>query len=547
MNIIKSGLLSVIIITTLFLAACTQEKSTTSTEDSVPSDAQIPAQDENGTSQNAQPSEVAGLSETDNGESSSAEPATTAEPTASAESAAPAEPTESTEDAAKQSFAGNVPAPAFPTGLDWINTDSPLALTDLRGKVVLLDFWTYGCINCLHIIPELKALEEKYADELVVIGVHSAKFENEGDTENIENIVQRYELKHPVVNDNQYQIWSLYGARAWPTLVLIDPVGNVLGYHAGEDIYDRFDFIIGSMIEEFDQRGLVNRTPLSFNTSQERVESPLLFPGKVLADVEGDRLFISDSNHNRIVVTDFEGNVMEVIGDGQARLQDGDFETASFFRPQGLTLKDQNTLYVADTENHAIRAVNLADRTVETAAGNGEQSYISVNSAKAESLPLNSPWDVLYYDGILYIAMAGQHQIWAFDPESGEIAVYAGSGYEELTDGALLEGGLNQPSGLSTDGLLLYVADSESSSIRTADLDPAGDLATIVGTGLFEFGDIDGTGNEVRLQHPLGVAYDDGKLYVADTYNSKIKIVDPESRESISYLGGSESGWRDGS
>ncbi len=446
------------------------------------------------------------------------------------------------------SFAGQIPAPEFPPGLDWLNSERPLTLTDLRGKVVLLDFWTYGCINCLHIIPELKLLEEKYADELVVIGVHSAKFENEGETKNIRRIIQRYELHHPVVNDNQFQIWSLYGARAWPTLVIIDPDGNVLGYHSGEGIYDQFDFVIGNMIAEFDASGRIDRTPIEIILKNETlIDSPLLFPGKVHADTDNDRLYIADSNHTRVVVTDLVGNVLDVIGDGRARLQDGDFENASFFRPQGITLDDDNNLYVADTENHAIRRIDLDRRTVDTVAGTGEQVYLRVIEAEGISTPLNSPWDVLYHEGLLYVAMAGQHQIWVLDPQDGTLRVFAGSGREELADGLLSEGGLNQPSGLATDGNVLYIADSEASAIRTAGLEPDGRLETVVGTGLFDFGDVDGVGDEVRLQHPLGIATVDELLYVADTYNSKIKVVNPDSSQSSTAFGGDESGWRDGS
>lgn len=446
-----------------------------------------------------------------------------------------------------QSYAGRVPAPEFPAGLDWLNSDRPLTLADLRGKVVLLDFWTYGCINCMHIIPELKRLEEKYADELVVIGVHSAKFENEGETDNIRRIILRYELEHPVINDKDFEVWNQYGARAWPTLVLIDPDGKVLGFHSGEGIYEPFDHIIGLMIAEFDAQGKIDRTPLDLRLEQEgQADSPLRFPGKILADAAHSRLFIADSNHNRLVITDLEGNVLEVIGDGRPRLEDGDYETASFFRPQGLTLADENTLYVADTENHAIRKVDLAARQVETVAGVGRQIYMEVPTAQAKTYGLNSPWDVLYHDGFVYIAMAGQHQVWAYDVAAGTILLHAGSGREELRDGGLTQGGLNQPSGLATDGTVLYIADSEASAIRTADLDPDGELKTIVGTGLFDFGDVDGVGNEVRLQHPLGVVYHEGLLYVADTYNSKIKIVNPETQESTTFLGGDEAGWRDG-
>lgn len=443
-----------------------------------------------------------------------------------------------------RTYAGSVPAPEFPAGLDWLNVEKPLALADLRGKIVLLDFWTYGCINCMHVIPDLKRLEEKYADELVVIGVHSAKFENEGETDNIRRIIQRYELAHPVINDKDFQVWQLYGANAWPTFVLIDPAGEVVGYQSGEGIYDLFDEILGTMVVEWADE--IDPTPLALVLERDSlVDSPLLFPGKVLADVAHDRLFIADSNHNRIVVTDLTGRVQAVIGSGPAGLRDGTFESAQFFRPQGMTLADENTLYVADTENHALRRVDLAAGLVATVAGDGTQVYLRVDSAPAGETGLNSPWDVLYHDGLVYVAMAGQHQLWVYDPAGETIRLFAGSGREELRDGPLLQGGLNQPSGLATDGRLLYFADSEASAIRSADLDPAGALATIVGTGLFDFGDVDGVGDAVRLQHPLAVAYQDGLLYVADTYNSKIKTVDPAARRVQTLFGG-PAGWQDG-
>jgi thiol-disulfide isomerase/thioredoxin/sugar lactone lactonase YvrE len=448
-----------------------------------------------------------------------------------------------TPDGTARSYAGSVPAPEFPPGLDWLNVNGPLSLADLRGKIVLLDFWTYGCINCLHVIPDLKQLEEKYAAELVVVGVHSAKFDNEAETENIRRIIQRYELAHPVVNDHDFVVWNAYGARAWPTFVLIDPQGNIVGYEAGEGIYDLFDFVIGEMVREFEAE--LDRTPLALALERERLANkPLLFPGKVLADAAGQRLFIADSNHNRLVITDFDGRVLEVAGSGIAGLQDGDFLTARFFRPQGLALAGAGTLYVADTGNHAIRRVDLALGTVTTVAGTGEQVYSRTTEGRAQFMPLNSPWDVLYHDGLVYIAMAGQHQIWLYEPATETVRVFAGSGREELRDGPLLQAGLNQPSGLASDGERLYIADSEASAIRVAAF--AGDrLDTLAGTGLFDFGDVDGRGDAVRLQHPLGVAYEDGLLYLADTYNSKIKTLDPDTREVRTYLGG-EIGWRDG-
>lgn len=446
-----------------------------------------------------------------------------------------------------RSYAGKIPAPEFPPNLDWLNTGRPLTLAQLKGKVVLLDFWTYGCVNCMHIIPDLKKLEAKYANELVVIGVHSAKFSNEAETDNIRRVILRYELAHPVVNDDEFAVWQLYGATAWPTLVLIDPEGKVIGSHAGEGGFDLFDEVIGSVVAAFDARGLLDRTPLPLILEREnQADSPLRFPGKVLADAAGNRLFIADSNHNRIVVTDLTGTVLAVIGGGVAGLRDGDYRTARFFRPQGLALADENTLYVADTENHAIRRVDLGTGLVRTVAGTGEQAYMTMERGPALGTALNSPWDVLYARDRLYIAMAGQHQVWVYDPGAEEVFRYAGTGREELKDGPRLTGGLNQPSGLASDGLNLYIADSEASAIRTAGLTADGRLGTVVGVGLFDFGDVDGVGDKVRLQHPLGVAFQDDRLYVADTYNSKIKVINPKKRESLTLFGGEGGGWRDG-
>lgn len=442
-------------------------------------------------------------------------------------------------------FTPRVRAPEFPEKVDWLNVTRPLTLSDLRGKIVLLDFWTYGCVNCMHVIPDLKRLEAKYPHELVVIGVHTAKFEHEAETENIRRLVLRYELEHPVVNDRSYQLWEAYAVRAWPSFALLDPGGYVVGHHAGERVYGLFDTAIAALIKEAEAKGTLDRRPLEMRLEKEGlVDSPLRFPGKILADGANQRLFIADSNHNRILVTDLEGIVQHIIGSGECGKVDGSFAAASFNRPQGLTLADAHTLYVADTENSTIRRVDLAAQQVETAAGTGKQDFIRTASGRALDLALNTPWDVLYHDDTLYIAMAGQHQLWGYKPD-GTVFLLAGTGREALIDGPQLQATLNQPSGLTTDGTTLYFADAEASAIRSAGLDIGGKLQTLVGTGLFDFGDRDGVGDEALLQHPLGVAYHAGRLYVADTYNSKIKIVDPVTREVTTFLG-SERGFQDG-
>ena len=440
-----------------------------------------------------------------------------------------------------------VRAPEFPAGLDWLNSPRPLTLSDLRGKIVLLDFWTYGCVNCMHVIPDLKRLEAKYPHELVVIGVHTAKFEHEAETENIRRLVARYELEHPVINDRHYQIWEAYAVRAWPSFALIDPGGYVVGHHAGERVYGLFDTAITALIRDAEVKGTLDRTPLALRLEPENhLDSFLSFPGKILADGLNNRLFIADSNHNRILITDLAGQVQTIIGSGVAGQQDGEFAAAQFHRPQGLTLANDHTLYVADTENSTIRRVDLAAQQVVTVAGTGKQDFIRPASGRALELALNTPWDVLYQDGTLYIAMAGQHQLWGFNPHLEEsLYLLAGTGREALVDGPQLQGCLNQPSGLTTDGQHLYFADTEASAIRSAGLHIGGRLQTWVGTGLFDFGDRDGVGEDVLLQHPLGVTYHQGLIYVADTYNSKIKVLNPETRAVTTFLGG-ERGWRDG-
>lgn len=449
------------------------------------------------------------------------------------------------------------PAPNFPPGLDWLNIEAPLRMEDLRGKIVILDFWTYGCINCIHMIPVMEQIEEKYADEVVIIGVHSAKFANEGETDNIRQIVQRYELKHPVINDHKFIVWGAYaqyGVQAWPTFVVIDPRGNLLAVQPGEIPFQAFDRVLSGMVEYFDGTGELNRAPLQLSLeSDNQANMALAFPGKVLADEATNRLFISDTNHHRIVVADLlTYEVLDVIGSGARGFDDGDVGEATFDKPQGMALDAANNLlYVADVNNHAVREVDLAARTVRTIAGIGEQSRGFMQPGPAEATRLSSPWDVeLGEDGTLFIAMAGPHQLWAMSLADGTIYPYAGSGREGLLDGALMDAQLAQPSGLEYVDGMLYFADSESSSIRVVDV-RANQIHTLAGptaNDLFAFGDIDGAVGTSRLQHALGVtAGDDGKLYVADTYNSKIKVLDPESKEITSLFGlGGLGGFRDG-
>ncbi len=274
------------------------------------------------------------------------------------------------ETSSAESFAGTTPAPEFPDGLEWINAGAPVTLDSLKGKIVLLDFWTYGCINCIHIIPDLERLEAEYPDELVVIGVHSAKFANEGNTNQLRDIVQRYGLEHPVVNDESFAVWNAWGANAWPTIALIDPASKVVGMRSGEGVYDAVEPVIAGLVAEFDAAGALDRTPIHFALEADNAPRRALnYPGKVLA-VDG-RLWVADTGHNRVLEIDpVTGDVLAAYGSGTRGAQDGPGAQATFDAPQGLTYGAE-TLYVADTDNHLIRAIDLSSGGVTTIAGTG--------------------------------------------------------------------------------------------------------------------------------------------------------------------------------
>jgi sugar lactone lactonase YvrE len=439
-------------------------------------------------------------------------------------------------------------APEFPDGLTWLNTPQPLALAGLRGKVVLVDFWTYGCINCIHNLPDLERLAAEHPDELVIIGVHSGKFTGERDTESLRQTVVRYGMRYPVINDDQLTVWRMWNAQAWPTLVVVDALGTMAGLHVGEGAYRALKPLIVALVREAEQRGRLNRAPLATRAESAGLPRTLLsFPAAVLADEAGGRLFIADTNHHRIVVTDLDGTARMVIGSGARGMADGALRTARFAAPQGMVLSaDGVTLYIADAGNHAIRAVDLQRGTVRTLIGTGARAErYPPASGVAPDVPLSSPV-ALALDGTrLLIAMAGSHQIWRWDPTDGIVAPWAGSAVEGIVDGRLPEAQLAQPGALArgADGTVYFV-DSESSTVRRV---RGGLVSTIAGgtSGLFAFGDVDGIGEQVRLQHPLGIASTDAALYIADTYNHRIKRVDPATGEVRRFVG-SDAGWSDG-
>ncbi|XP_023894808.2 protein SUPPRESSOR OF QUENCHING 1, chloroplastic isoform X2 [Quercus suber] len=454
--------------------------------------------------------------------------------------------------------------PEFPPKLDWLNTAPLQFRRDLKGKVVLLDFWTYCCINCMHVLPDLEFLEKKYKDmPFTVVGVHSAKFDNEKDLEAIRNAVLRYGITHPVVNDGDMYLWRELGINSWPTFAIVGPNGKLLAQIAGEGRQKDLDNLVEAALLFYGRRKMLDYKPIPLSLEKDNdprlFTSPLKFPGKLAIDVLNNRLFISDSNHNRIVVTDLDGNFIVQIGStGEEGLRDGNFDDATFNRPQGLAYNGKkNILYVADTENHALREIDFVNETVRTLAGNGSKGSDYRGGDKGTNQLLNSPWDVCFepVSEKVYIAMAGQHQIWEHNTIDGVTRAFSGDGYERNLNGSSSTNtSFAQPSGvsLSPDLKVAYIADSESSSIRALDLKTGGSRLLaggdpIFSDNLFKFGDHDGIGSEVLLQHPLGVlCAKDGQIYIADSYNHKIKKLDPASKRVSTLAGTGKAGFKDG-
>jgi thiol-disulfide isomerase/thioredoxin len=432
-------------------------------------------------------------------------------------------------------------------GRRWLNTGgAELTLAGLRGKIVLLDFWTFCCINCLHVLDELRDLEERYADVLVTIGVHSPKFVHETDAEAVAAAVERYAVHHPVLDDPELVTWDAYAARAWPTLVVVDPAGYVVAQLSGEGHAHGLGVLIEELVAEHEAAGSLHRGAGPYVAPPEPATA-LRFPGKVIA-LPGGTFLVSDTAHHQLVELEAD-LVTEVrrIGTGERGLADARrwqlshrHDLPRFAEPQGLLLLPEPVaavaaydVVVADTANHALRGVRLADGSVITIAGTGEQlrTRVEVGGTAAE---LSSPWDLAWWQDRVVVAMAGSHQLWSYDPVSGTVDVLAGTTNEGLRDGTREDAFFAQPSGLAAgpDGTL-WVADAETSALRSVQAAPAAgaQVSTAVGMGLFDFGFRDGDAEKALLQHPLGVALlPDGSVALADTYNGALRRYDPATR-----------------
>ncbi|MCW2620416.1 MAG: hypothetical protein JWL64_18 [Frankiales bacterium] len=408
----------------------------------------------------------------------------------------------------------------------WLNTGGvDLTLRGLRGRFVLLDFWTSCCVNCLHVLDELRPLERRFAEELVVVGVHSPKFAFEADHAVLLDAVERYEVHHPVLDDPDLATWSQYAVRAWPTLVLVDPEGYVVHTASGEGHADGLARLLTELVAEHEVKGTLRRGGPAY-VPPAVVATQLRFPGKV-AVTAGGTLVVTDTAHHQVVELAPDGRTeLARVGTGERGLVDG--AAPRFAEPQGVCVLPDGTVLVADTANHVLRAVDLAEGTARTVAGTGALWRPGdPTEGPARDVALSTPWDVEPYDGVVVVAMAGTHQLWAYDGE--RVRVLAGTTGEGLRDGPALLAYLAQPSGLAAGSDRLWFVDAETSSLRWY---RAGEIGTAVGTGLFDFGHVDGPAADALLQHPLGVAVlPDGAVAVCDTYNGAVRRYDPGPRE----------------
>jgi hypothetical protein len=380
----------------------------------------------------------------------------------------------------------------------------------------------------------LRKIEERFPEEAVVIGVHSGKYHAERDTARIRDASIRLGVTHPVVNDRQFRVWRSFAVNAWPTLVVIDPAGYVAGQHAGEFTLDAITPFIERTIAAAEEAGTLRRSRETCEPDPPTVApGALRYPAKVAVDAA--RIAIADSGNHRVVLgrlsdDGLTARIERVVGGG-AGFADGD--SPRFRMPQGLLFVD-GMLLVADAGNHAIRRVNPQTGETRTIAGTGEQLR-TMRDMRAGAL--SSPWDLARVGDRVLIAMAGSHQLWSMRLEGDDLRVHAGDRREAIIDGPNAEAALAQPMGIASGGDRIYFADAESSAIRSSDTNPDGEVRTIVGTGLFDFGDVDGAGEDVRLQHAQGVARDaDGRLLVADSYNDALKWIEPATRRAATWV-----------
>lgn len=420
----------------------------------------------------------------------------------------------------------------FPTTLEWVNTSHVPTAESLRGRVTLLYFWTFDCVNCVNLLADLNWLEHRYHDGLCIVGVHTPRYSGQRSAGAVLKAVNRHHLRHPVASDPNFLLWQHFGVQAWPSVVLLDAHGRAAAIFTGEGQRQEIDRRIAGLLDDAIAQDVRVYEPWPA-VGRPEPRLPLAFPARVLATA--DALYISDTAHHRVLETTLEGRIKRQFGSGNAGYWDGRLVDCGLSSPQGLAL-GKDALYIADTGNHAIRRVRLLSGDVETVAGTGRSGRERPSlHPDPTAVSLCAPVDVLLHNEHVYFTLAGQHQVWDLDLTRRTLDILAGSGRYGLEDGSGAYASFCQPAGLTVLGQVLIVADAGAGAVRAIRLLDR-QVNTIIGAGPWEFGDVPGKRDVARLQHPQGVAADSrGLVFVADSYNSKLKAINLKTGETRSF------------
>jgi len=413
------------------------------------------------------------------------------------------------------------PAPEFPAALEWVNVSEAPTLSALRGRVILLWFWSYDSSNCWNVLPDLAFIESRYHDGVTVLGVHAPKYPHQHDSGNVHKAVNRLHIRHAIANDPAFVSWQQFGIDAWPSVVLIDAEGQIAAVIPGEGRRRDLDDWVARLLDEAAERDLREYGP-STPALRPEPRMPLAFPGKLLAT--DSLLYVADSGHHRVLECTHEGRILRQFGSGDPGFWDGRSTECGLHDPQGMAMRD-DMLYVADRGNHAVRRIRLYGGEVETVLGTGESGRLRPHDADPLATRIGTPSDLALIGDKLYVLASGQNQIWLLDLGKSRVNVYAGTGRLGIDDGLSLEASFAQPSGMLLTGQQLIVVDAATSAIRLVRL-LDGRVSTLIGVGLYDFGDASGARDTARLQNPLAVAIDPrGIVFIADTYNDRIKAL----------------------
>jgi len=425
-----------------------------------------------------------------------------------------------------------VRAPELPGSIEWFNVDRPVRLADLHGMLVLLDFSLGDTACSRHSQHELNRLAGRFSDELVILCAHLPELPAAMRRSHVRSLISRQDVRFPVLHDPERVCRALFGIHDQPVRILIDRDGCIVGTSHGIGKQSHLERVIAHQISLCG--GWARRGPPFKVRLEPATRGTLHFPTRLI--VAHDRLYIADSGNNRILMTTKQGGILREYGGVAAGFVDGPAGSAAFDNPQGLCRVDEY-VYVADTGNHAIRRINLRTDEVETLAGTGSDAGQDLSKlSMPRDCVLNTPCDVLFRRGQLFIAMTGLHQVWRLSMIDNVLSIFAGSGAAGSADGPSHLASFTQPVSLAWCDGRFYCVDAGSGTVRC--IDPVSGYVTTLQVGADRAGT--GAAGMEQLQHPLDITSDERRkrLWIADTWNNTIRSVDIRVRPATRGVSG---------